>query len=244
MSLLGVEAATTARRLVRRRAVRVVAGLDFLLLLYTALADRPDSARAALSAAAALAALTVLVLAAGLVADDRAAGRLALAGTHPSPRAVWVVGRWLAVFMAAAAVFTVAGAVLIARGSEPCDPVRLAAGWGTGLAFTAALAALAIALSCRVGSTPQVLLLVAVLVLGAMPPEVVLHPLGGPWSTAARALWALLPTPWALRRLHAWELATGSPAPFVALSFPAQALLWLWVAGRALQRAELGARSG
>jgi hypothetical protein len=243
MTLLMVEAATTLRRLVRRRTVLAVCALDLGLLLYTAVVDRVGSARDALSAASALAALTVLVFAAGIVADDRAAGRLAVAGTHPAPRGLWVVGRWLAVFVTASAVLTVAAGVLLAAGGGQRVTSAVSLGWAAGLAYTAALAAVATALSCGVGSTVQTLTLVALLVVGAMPPEVALHALGGAWVEVARGLWALCPTPWALGRLHAWSLAGAAPAPHIAVSLVAQTAIALAAGARALERAELGARS-
>ena len=244
MTLVSVESASALRRLARRRTVLTVAGLDLALLLYTAFLDPAESARAALSAAAVLGAFTVLVLSAGIVADDRAAGRLALAATHPASRACWVLGRWLAVFGPAAAVLTVAAGVLLVTGSGPRHPAFIVLGWTAGLAYLAALAALAIALSCRVGSTVQLLALVAVLVLGAMPPEIAVHALGSAWArTAARAVWTVLPTPWALGRLHDWSLAGGAPAPLLAVSLVVQAVVWLGAGARSLERAELGARS-
>lgn len=241
MSAVVAEAGTTLRRLVRRRTTLVVGGLALVLALYGALIAPAASSRAALSEAGALAALTVLVLAAGIVSDDRAAGRLALAYTHPAPRAAWVLGRWMAVAACGVAVLTVAAALLVA-GTGSCDAARTALAWGAGAVFTAALAALTVALSCRVGPTAQVLLVTALLVAGAMPPDVAAQQtLGAGWTAIAGALWTLLPTPWALGRVHAWVWAGGA-VPLAAAALPVQVALWLWAGARALERAELGMR--
>jgi Cu-processing system permease protein len=238
------ETSSTLWRLARRSTLPAATGLDLALLLYIAWLDPAESAGAALSAASVLGALTVLILSAGIVADDRAAGRLVLPATHPTSRAGWVLGRWLAVSATAVGVFTVASGVLLVAGSGPRPPAALALGWSAGIAFLAALAALAVALSCAFGSTAQLLTLVAVLALGAMPPQVAVHALGGGWAAAAaRALWSALPTPWALGRLHEWALARGAPASLLAASLVAQTAVWLGAGARALRRAELGARS-
>jgi len=244
MTPLLAEAATTLRRMTRRRVVLAVGALDLALLLYAALVDPVDSARAALSAAAALAALTVVVLSAGIVADDRAAGRLAVAAAHPARPADWVMGRWLAVFGPAAAAATLAaGALLVTAPTRP-GALAVALGWAAGTAYLAALAALAVALSCAVGSTPQIFALLALLVLGAVPPDIVVHALEGAWVRGlARGLWTSLPTPWMLGRLHDWSLAGGQPAPLAAASLVVQSAGWLVLGARSLSRAEFAARS-
>ena len=91
-----VEAGCTLRRLARRRTAPATIALAAALLGYAAVVNPVVTARDALSAATAIAAIVVLVLATGIVGDDRERGRLALAATHPSPPWVWVVGRWLA----------------------------------------------------------------------------------------------------------------------------------------------------
>jgi hypothetical protein len=53
----------------------------------------------------------------------------------------------------------------------------------------------------------------------------------------------VLPTPWALGRLHDWQLSGGAPAPLLAVSLVAQAPFWLAAGARTLRRAELGKRS-
>jgi hypothetical protein len=240
MTPLLVEAATALRRMARRRVVLAVGALDLALLLYAAFLDPADSARAALSAAAALAALTAVVLSAGIVADDRAAGRLAVASAHPSRRADWVVGRWLAVVGPTVAVATLAAGTLLATAPAQPGALPVALGCAALTAYLAALSGLAVALSCRVGPTPQIFALLAVLVLGAVPPDVVVHSIEGAWTHAlARGLWVLLPTPWTLGRLHGWTLAGGPPAPLAAASLVAQAVGWLVLGVRSLSRAEL-----
>lgn len=244
MSLVLAEAATALRRLTRRRVVLAVGVLDLALLLYTATLEPVDTARAALSAAGALAALTVVVLSAGIVADDRAAGRLAAAAAHPLPRATWVAGRWLAVLGPAVAVASLAGGALLA--TSPARPGAGAIALG-GLAlagYLAALAGLAVALSCVLGSTSQIFTLLAVLVVGAVPPDIVVAGAASAWiRVPARGLWLLLPTPWALGALHDWGLAGGPPASLPAASLAVQAAGWLVVGVRLLNRAELAARS-
>jgi len=244
MTPLLMEAATTLRRLARRRVVLAVAALDLVLLLYTAILDPVDSARAALSAATALGALTVVVLSAGIVADDRASGRLAVAAAHPADRADWVMGRWLAVVALAAATAALAGGALLATAPARAGAVSVALGWAAGTVYLAALAGLAVALSCAVGSTSQIFTLLAVLALGAMPPDVAVHGFDSAWLRAlARGLWTLLPTPWTLGRLHDWSLAGGAPAPLAAAALASQAAAWLVVGARTLRRAELATRS-
>ena len=244
MTLVLVEAATALRRMTRRRVVLAVGALDLGLLLYAAFLDPADSARAALSAAAALAALTVVVLSAGIVADDQAAGRLAVASAHPARRADWVAGRWLAVVGPTAAVATLAAATLLATAPAPPGALAVAFGCAALTVYLAALSGLAVALSCRVGPTPQIFALLAVLVLGAVPPDVVVHSLESTWIRAlARGLWVLLPTPWTLGRLHDWSLAGGPPAPLAAASLAAQAAGWVVLGARSLSRVELAARS-
>jgi hypothetical protein len=244
MTPLLVEAATALRRMTRRRVVLAVGALDLALLLYTAVMDPVDSARAAFSAATALAALTVVVLSAGIVADDRGAGRLAVASAHPARRADWVMGRWLAVAGPAAAVATLAAGTLLATVPARPGAVAVALGWAAATAYLAALAGLAVALSCTVGSTPQIFALLAVLVLGAVPPDVVVHAIESAWIRGlARGVWTLLPTPWTLGRLHDWSLAGGPPAPAAAASLAVQAAGWLVVGARTLTRAELATRS-
>lgn len=244
MSLLLVEAASFARRLARRRLVRATLALEAGILAWIALVAPVDSARAALATAQALGALTVLVLASGCVADDRAAARLVLDATHPVPRACWVGGRWLAVFAAAAAVSAISGAVLLLSGPglRPLGGLTLATVGASGHA--AALAALAVALSCGAGSTPQVLTLLGVLLFGLVPPEIAAPALTADWATPLlRVVWALLPTPWALDRVQGWALALEGPVPLLALALLVQAPLFLAAGARSLLRAELGARS-
>jgi hypothetical protein len=245
MTPLVVEAATTLRRLARRRVALAVGAVDLALLLYTAVLDPVDSVRAALSAAAALAALTVLVLAAGIVADDRAAGRLAVAAAHPTRRAGWVVGRWLAVLGPAGAVGTLAAGLLLATAPARPAAFGILAGWAALLVYLAALAGLAVALSCAVGSTPQIFALLAVLVLGAVPPDIAVQGLGSaPVSSLARGVWTALPTPWTLGRLEEWAVSGGARAPLAAAALALQVAVWLAAGARSLSRAELAARSG
>jgi hypothetical protein len=244
MRPLVAEAATTLRRMTRRRATLAVAALDLALLLYTVVLDPADTARSALSVAAALAALTVVVLAAGIVADDRAAGRLAVAAAHPARRADWVMGRWLGVFGPAAAVATLAGGVLLAAATARTDAAGMALGWAATMVYLAALAGVAVALSCAVGATTQIFALLAVLVVGAVPPDVAVPAVASVWVRAlARGLWSVVPTPWMLGRLHDWSLAGGEPAPLVAVALAAQAAGWLLAGARSLGRAELAAGS-
>lgn len=236
-----VEAACTVRRLARRPSAVAALVLVGLLLGYATLVNPVATAREALSAAAAIGATVVLVLSAGIVAEDRERGRLALAATHPSPPAVWVVGRWLAVLGAAAAVFAVALAVLLAV-VPARPPVGVALGVAAALAHLGALAALAVALSCSLGSTAQLLVLLAVFAIGALPPELAAQALGRAAGVAAKVAWAVLPTPWVLGRLNAWLLGAGVPSPWLALALVLQPALWLGAGARRLGRAELAVR--
>jgi hypothetical protein len=243
MSPLLAEAATTLQRLTRRRVVLAVGAVDLALLLYTTVLDPTDSPRAALAASAVLAALAVVVLSAGIVADDRAAGRLAVAAAHPARRADWVTGRWLAVVVAAGAAATMAAGLLLATTPVRPGALGILAGWAVLIAYLAALAGLAVALSCAMGSTPQIFALLAVLVLGAVPPDVAVHALGsGAIHVLARGLWAALPTPWTLGRLEEWALAGGAPAPLAAAALAIQVAVWPAMGARALGRAELASR--
>ncbi|HXY70368.1 MAG TPA: hypothetical protein VEH62_13035, partial [Gemmatimonadales bacterium] len=113
-----VEAACTLRRLARRRTGAGALGLGAMLLAYAGAVRPVATAQGALSAASAVGAAVLLVISAGIVADDRERGRLALAATHPSPPAVWVVGRWLAAAGVASAAFAVAAAALLAVAGE------------------------------------------------------------------------------------------------------------------------------
>lgn len=244
MTPILVEAANALRRLARRRVVLAVGAVDALWLLVTVVQDPAESARAALAMGAVLASLTVIVLSAGIVADDRAAGRLAVAAAHPARQSHWVIGRWLAVFGAGVAVAAFAACVLLVAVPAPLDVPGIALGWAAEAVYVAALAGLAVALSCVVGSTPQIFALLAVLVLGALPPDAVVRGLGGAWITGlARGLWTLLPTPWSLGRLHGWAFGSGGSAPVTALMLVLQVALWLGAGARALGRAELAARS-
>jgi len=239
-----VEAGCALRRLARRRTAPATLLVGAVLLGYAAAVRPVATARDALSASSAIGAVVVLFLSAGIVADDRERGRLALAATHPSPPAVWVVGRWLAVAAAAVAVFAVATAVLLEVARAPEPPVGVALAAAAALAHLVALAALAVALSCSVGSTAQVLVLLAVLGLGAVPPEIAAQALGAAAGAVARVAWAVLPTSWALSRLHEWALAAGPPAPALALGLALQPALWLGAGVRRLAGSELAARSG
>ncbi len=247
MTALLAEAAAAARRLARRRTSGGAGALAAGLLAYAALVRPVASARDAVSAATAVAAFTLLVLAAGVIADDRQRGRLAIAATHPAPPRVWVVGRWLAVSGAAGAVLLAGAAVLltVAGGWDRPGPVALAL--AASCAHVAAFAALAVALSCRAGATGQVLGLIALLVAGAVPPDVVAQALPGARAGAGAAVsaaWALLPTSWAVGRLHAWALGGGTPAPWLGVAVMLQSAAWLAAGAIALGRAELAPRGG
>ncbi len=243
MRLVLVEAAAFARRLARRRLVIVTLALDAGVLVWAAFVAPVESVRAALASAHGLGALTTLVLASGCVADDRESGRLALCATHPAPRASWVAGRWLAVTAGAGAV-TVASAVAIAAAGPGLGPSGFALGTLSAVLHVAALAALAVAISCAAGATAQVLVLLALLVVGFLPPEVVSQALAAWTAPLCGAAWALLPTPWALDRLQGWALALEPPSPLLALALVAQPPFWLLAGSRALRRAERGARGG
>ena len=241
MRLALVEALTFARRLARRRVVVTTLALDALAALWLVAVSPVGSWRAAATAAQGLGMLTTLVLASGCVADDRAAGRLLLGATHPAPPWTWVVGRWLAVAAGASAVTLVATVLVTLAG-----PGR-AAGFGFGAAaacaHVAALAALAVALSTAAGATAQVLALLAVLVIGLVPPDALAGLLAAPWlEPAARAAWAALPAPWTLDRLQAWAAGLERPHPVLAVALLAQAPLALALGARAVARAELGSR--
>lgn len=244
MSVLLAEAACTLRRLARRRTAPATLAVAAALLGYAAVVSPVVTARDALSAAATIGAIVVLIAATGILGDDRVRGRLALAATHPSPPAVWVVGRWLAVTCVAAAVFAVAAVVLLAVARAPRPPAGVALGAAAALAHLAALAALAVALSCSLGATAQLLVLLAVLVLGAVPPEIAALALGRAGEAVVRLAWAALPTSWALSRLHAWVLAAGPASPWLALALALQPALWLGAGARRLGAAELAARTG
>jgi hypothetical protein len=238
-----VEAGCALRRLARRRVLPAIGALDALFLGYAGIVNPVVTARGALSAATALATVTLLIASAGVIADDWLRGRLAVAATHPAPPAVWVIGRWLAVWGVAAATLGAASAVLLAVAGGPHGTAGVALAEAAALAHLAALAALAVALSCAAGPTAQILILIALGVAGAVPPEIVAQPLGGPWAAGlARALWTALPTSWALGRLHEWSLAGGAPAPTLALVLILQPVLWLGAGTRRLAVAELGVR--
>ena len=240
-----VESACALRRMARRRTLPASLAVCALLLVYAAFVHPVATARQALSAATAIASLVVLVVSAGIIADDRERGRLALAGTHPVWPSVWVLGRWLAVWGLAAAVLGVSSTVLLGIAARHPLPGTgcLALATAAAMAHLAALAALAVALSCGAGSTAQLLLLLALWVVGAVPPEVLAQSVDGAWAGgAARVLWTALPTSWALARLHAWSLGAGPPAPILALVLVLQPALWLGAGARRLAAAELAVR--
>ena len=242
MTALAAEVRCALRRLARRRAAAGALLPGAVLVSYAGVVRPVASARDALSASSAAAAVMLIVAAAGVIADDRERGRLALAATHPAPAATWVIGRWLALWLAASAVLAVAGALLLGVAGAWPDPVRLAAAAAAALAHLAAFAALAVALSCRVGSTAQVLLLLAVLVAGAVPPEVAAQGWPGWARDAAVAASAALPSSWALGRLEVWTLAGGPAVPWLALALALQPVAWLAAGVRTLDRAELAVR--
>ncbi len=238
-----VETTCAVRRLARRRVLPASVALCALLLAYASLVNPVTTARAALSAATASATLVLLIVSAGVIADDRERGRLAVAATHPAPPAVWVIGRWLAVYGVAATVLGVSAVVLLAvAGGFPGPGVVLGA--VAALAHLAALASLAVALSCGVGSTPQILMLLGFCVMGAVPPEIVGQPAGAFAAGAVRTLWTVLPTSWALGRLHEWALTGGAPAPTLALVLALQPIVWLGAGTRRLATAEFAGRGG
>ena len=243
MRLVLIEAATFARRLARRRIVAIVFGLDAAALAWVAFVSPPGSLRAAFGAAQALGALTTLVLASGCVGDDRTAGRLVLGATHPAPRSAWVLGRWLAIAAGAGGVTVVAAVVAMVAGPGLAGAWAFALGAMAAVLHVGAFAALAVALSCAGGSTEQVLMLLALLVVGVIPPEILGSMLAAAWlEPVARVAWSLLPTPWALDRLQAWVAGAEGPHPVLALALLAQTPLWLSTGSRAVARAELAAR--
>ena len=240
-----VEAGWALRRLARRRVLPAGGAVGALFLLYAGVVHPVTTAREALSAAAAVATVVLLIVSTGIIADDRDRGRLAIAATHPAPPAVWVVGRWLAAWAAAAAALGVASVVLLAVAGGAARPAPVVLAEAAALLHLAALAALAVALSCETGSTAQLLILIALSVAGAVPPDIVAQPWGGAWAAAAaRALWIVLPTSWALGRLQEWSLAAAAPAPLLALALALQPALWLGAGTRRLAVAELAARGG
>ena len=242
MTALLAEALCTLRRAVRRRTAAGALVAAAGVLVYAGFVRPVASARDALSASAAVATLVLLVVTAGIVSDDVERGRLALAATHPVPAAVWVAGRWLAALAAAGAAFLASCVVLllVVGGAMPAG--RVAAGSGVAVLHLAALAALAVALSCRVGSTAQLLVLLALLVAGAMPPEIVGQAGGPPAVVAARAAWTLLPTSWALDEVQAWALGAGAPRATLLLALALQPALWLAIGGSRLAGAQLAER--
>ena len=243
MRLVLVEALTFARRLARRRVVRVTLALDAAAVAWLVVAAPVGAVRAAAGAAQALGILTALVLSSGCVADDRAAGRLLLEATHPVPRSAWVLGRWLAVVAGAAGVTVAATGLIVLAGPGTGPLGGFLLGLAAAVIHLGAFAALAVALSVGAGGTEQVLALVALLTAGLVPPDVLAGMLGAPWlEPAARAGWTLLPTPWALDRVQAWAAGAEGAHPVVALALLAQAPLALAAGARAMERAELGAR--
>lgn len=242
MTAVLVEAGVAVRRLARRRILPVTGVLVALFLGYAAVLHPVASARTALAAATAVATLVLLFTSAAIVADDRERGRLVIVATHPAPPSVWVVGRWLAVTSVAALTLAAASAVLLPVAGGPLRAGAVALAELTSVAHLAALGALAVALSCAGGSTPQVLILVALCAIGAMAPDVVAQPLGSAWAGLLRVVWTALPTVWALDRLHAWSFAAGAPVPALALVLVLQPALWLGAGARRLARAELAVR--
>ncbi len=243
MSLVLIEALTFARRLARRRVVVTTLALCAAATGWCVVFP-VGSARGALDAAHGLGLLATLVLAAGCIGDDRAAGRLLLAATHPAPRSAWIVGRWLAVAAGAAAVTLPAAVAIALAGPGLGRPALFGLGLAAAAVHLAAFAALAVLLSAVAGVTEQVLALLALLVVGLIPPDVLAGLLGAPWhEPATRVAWTALPTPWALDRAQAWVLGRGDPQVVQALALVAQAPLALALGARALARAELGARA-
>ena len=240
-----LEALVAARRLARRRVPLGVGVPVALALLYAGVVRPVEGPRAALSAATALASLVVLVASAGIVADDRSRGRLAMPATHPAPPAAWVVGRWLAVSAFGAAVLGASSAILLAAAHARVGAAVVAVSELFALAHVAALASVAVALSCAAGPTAQVLLLLGLWVAGAVPPESAGELAGAAWLTGlVRALWTALPTAWTLERLLDWSLGAGAAAPAAALTLALQPALWLGAGSRRLARSEFGARDG
>jgi len=242
--LVLVEARTYALRLARRRLVAMTLALDAAALARLVAAP-VGTVRAAFAAAEGLGALTTLVLAAGCVAADRAAGRLALGAAHPAPRSAWLLGRWLAVAAGAAGVTLAAALAAALAGPGLARPTGFALAAAAALVHAGAFAALAVALSCGAGETGQVLALLGLLACGLVAPGAVGAVVAGAWvEPVVRAAWTLLPAPWALDRVQGWALGTEGAHPVLALALLAQAPLWLALGGRALARAELGARGG
>jgi hypothetical protein len=239
-----VEARCALRRLARRRTLPATLALCAVFLVYAGVVHPVATVRGALSAATALATIVVLIVSAGSIADDRERGRLAVAATHPAPPAVWVIGRWLAVWGVAVAVLAVGTVLLLAVVGGPRGAGGVALAEAAAVVHLAALASLAVALSCGAGSTPQLLLLLALCVVGAVPPDLVAQPLGAWAGGAARVLWTLLPTSWSLGRLDEWCLEGGAPAPLLALILALQPVVWLGAGARRLAAAELAARAG
>jgi len=240
-----LESLVTARRLARRRVPLGVGLPVALALLYAGVVRPVDGSRAALSAATALASLVVLVASAGLVADDRSRGRLAMTATHPAPPAAWVVGRWLAVSAFGAAALGASSAILLAAAHARVAAAVVAASELFALAHVAALASVAVALSCAAGPTAQVLLLLGLWVAGALPPESAGALAGAVWLTGlVRALWTALPSAWTLGRLLDWALGAGAAAPVAVLVLALQPALWLSAGARRLARSELAVRDG
>lgn len=237
------EAGCALRRLARGRAAPAAAAVCVLLAAYAGAVDPVHSARAALSAATAIATLALLIVSSGVVAEDLVRGRLAIAATHPAAPTVWVVGRWLAVWAVAALVFGVTAAPLLAVARGHAGPGGVAAAAVAALVHLGALGALAVALSCVAGPTAQLLLLLGLCAAGAVPPDVIAAPVGGAWAlAAARALWTALPTAWALGRVHEWLLAAGAAQPALALVLALQPPLWLSAGARRLADAEFAVR--
>jgi len=242
MRLVLVEARTFATRLSRRRLVWVALALDAASLVWLVVSPA-GSPRAAFAGAHGLGVLTVLVLASGCVADDRSAGRLVLGATHPVPRVAWILGRWLPVASAAAAVTVVTGVVAAWAGPGRPSAGSIALGAAASAVHVAALAALAVMLSCGAGGTAQVLVLLGLLTIGLVPPAVVAGAFAREWlEPAVRVAWAALPTPWALDRIQAWALGVEGPHPLLVLALAAQPPFWLVAGARVLRQAELGAR--
>ena len=242
MTALRAETWCALRRLARRPTARGALVMDLVLLAYAAFVHPVAAASDALWAATEIASLTLLVAAAGILADDRERGRLAVPATHPPGAAVWVTGRWLAVWAVAAGTLLLSVAALLPVASSRGPAAGLLLGVLVAAAHLAALAALAVGLSCRLGSTAQVLLLVALLVIGALPPAIagVVAP-EVPLEAEATVLWSVLPTPWALSRLREWTLG-GAAAPLQALALALQPWLWLGTGARHLAGVELAPR--
>ncbi len=243
MSLVLVEAHTFARRLARRRVVVTTLALCAAATAWLVVFP-VGSPHGALAAAHGLGLLATLVLASGCIGDDRAAARLLLAATHPAPRAVWVVGRWLAAAVGAVAVMLTAAVAIAFAGPGLGRPAAFALALAAAAVHLAAFAALAVLLSAVAGGTEQVLVLLVLLLAGLVPPDVLAGLLGAPWlEPAARLAWTALPTPWALEGVQAWVLGRGDPQVVPALALLAQAPLALVLGARAVARAELGARA-